>query len=99
MDRAIKAAVSEDISICRAALQWGVPKSSLAYCICVRVATSGPSTYLSSKDEEELVTFLHPLVTQDQERMFLLWCNALWMLEYERVSNQWVVGIFPAMTP
>ena len=61
MDRAVYEVVNEGSSIRRAALQCGVPKSSLGDRISGRVvvdATSGPSTYLSPRDEEELVTFL-----------------------------------------
>jgi hypothetical protein len=61
MDRAITAVVSEGSSIRRAALQCGVPRSSLSDRITGRVpvdATSGPAKYLSTEDEKELVIFL-----------------------------------------
>ena len=58
MERAVTAVLNEGSSILRAALECGVPKSSLGDRISGRVlvdATCGPSTYLSPR---ELVTFL-----------------------------------------
>ena len=55
------AVLNEGSSIRRAALECGVPKSSLGDRISGRVlvdATCGPSTYLSPREEAELVTFL-----------------------------------------
>lgn len=61
MDRALKAVVSEGLSIRQAALQFNVPKSSLGDRISGRVvpgASSGPPRYLSTAEENELVQFL-----------------------------------------
>ena len=58
MSKAIAAVTQEGLLIREAALQFGVPKSTLGDRISGRVlsgATSGPQTYLS---EEELVQFL-----------------------------------------
>ena len=57
MERAVTAVLNEGSSIRRAALECGVPKSSLGDRISGRVlvdATCGPSTYLSPREEAEL---------------------------------------------
>ena len=61
MDKAVSAVVTDGLSVRRAALQHGVPKSTLGDRISGRVkpgSTSGPPTYLSTVEENELVTFL-----------------------------------------
>ena len=61
MDKAVTAVVNEGLSIRRAALQYGVPKSSLGDRISGRVkpgAVSGPQKYLSTEEENELVRHL-----------------------------------------
>jgi len=61
MDKAVSAVVSEGLSIRCAALQYGVPKSSLGDRISGRVkpgALSGPPKYLSTEEENELVRHL-----------------------------------------
>ena len=61
MTSAIKAVVDDGMSVRGAAEYYGVPKSTLGDRISGRVlpgAKSGPNTYLSSEEEEELVNFL-----------------------------------------
>lgn len=61
MEKALDAVVSKHASIRRAALDYGVPKSTLGDRVSGRVlpgSVSGPSTYLTAEEEEELVTFL-----------------------------------------
>ena len=61
MNKAVAAVTQEGLSIREAALQFGVPKSTLGDRISGRVlsgATSGPDTYLDRSEEEELVKFL-----------------------------------------
>ena len=61
MDRAVNAVVCDGSSIRHAALQCGVPKSSLGDRISGRVQTDaicGPPKYLSTEEEKELVMFL-----------------------------------------
>ena len=60
MQRALNA-VQDGQSIRRAALEYGVPKSTLGDRVSGRVThgtLSGPSRYLSSEEEDELVRFL-----------------------------------------
>ncbi len=61
MVAAMKAVIEKGMSVRQAAQLYDVPKSTLGDRISGRVlpgATSGPPTYLSSEEEEELVTFL-----------------------------------------
>ncbi len=61
MDCTVAAVVSEGYTVRQAALQYGVPKSSLGYRRSGRVkpgSVSVPPKYLSSGEELELVTFL-----------------------------------------
>lgn len=61
MAQAFSAVTQEGMSIREAAVQFGVPKSTLGDRISGRVlsgATSGPRTYLDGDEEEELVQFL-----------------------------------------
>ena len=61
MNGAVRAVLHEGMSIRRAAEQYAVPKSSLGDRTTGKVlvdATCGPATYLSAREEEELVVFL-----------------------------------------
>ena len=61
MKAAMKAVIDDGMSIRDAAEQYGVPRSTLGDKISGRVlpgATSGPRTFLTSDEEEELVSFL-----------------------------------------
>ena len=61
MSKAIKAVVEDGISIRRAALRYGIPKSTLGDRTSGRVlpgCTSGPPKILTDKEEEELKQFL-----------------------------------------
>lgn len=61
MRDAMKAVIEDGKSVCQAADLYQVPKSTLGDCISGRVlpgATSGPHTYLTVEEEEELVRFL-----------------------------------------
>jgi len=61
LDAALSAVEVEGISVRRAALQHGIPKSTLQDHVSGRVsrlARSGPKPYLSIAEEEELVNFL-----------------------------------------
>ena len=61
MAQAFTSVTQERMSIREAALQYGVPKSTLGDRLTGRVlsgATSGPQTYLDKSEEEELVQFL-----------------------------------------
>ena len=61
MTLAIKAIIEDGMSIRGAAEHYGVPKSTLGDRISGRVlpgAKSGPNTYLTSEEEEELANFL-----------------------------------------
>ena len=56
--RAYEAVRDDHLSICRAAQEYSVPKSTLADRVSGRVALachSGPDRYLSDHEEEELV--------------------------------------------
>ena len=58
---ALKAVIEDGISVRDAADRYGVPRSTLGDRVSGRVlpgATSGPPTYLTREEEEELVTFL-----------------------------------------
>ena len=59
MGRALNAVVVDGVSVRRAALLYGVPKSTLGDRVSGRVlsgATCGRDTYLSDEEEEEVVT-------------------------------------------
>ena len=61
MGQALSSVTKDGMSIREAALQFGVPKSTLGDRVSGRVligATSGPQTYLGRCEEEELVQFL-----------------------------------------
>ena len=61
MNSALKAVIEEHESARTAAQKFNVPKSTLGDRVSGRVlpgATSGPDTYLSMEEEEELVRFL-----------------------------------------
>ena len=61
MSRALQSVVAEGVSVRRAALEYNVPKSSLADRVSGRIipgAKSGPPTYLNHSEEGELVQFL-----------------------------------------
>ena len=61
MSHAIKAVVEEGMSIRRAALKYGIPKSTLGDRVSGRVlpgCTSGPPKVLTDREEDELVQFL-----------------------------------------
>ena len=61
MKAAMKAVIEDGMTIRQAAEKFNIPKSTLGDRISGRVlpgATSGPSSYLSSIEEEELVNFL-----------------------------------------
>ena len=61
MAQALDAIIREGTSIREAAMQFGVPKSTLGDRVSGKVltgATSGPQTYLDHSEEEELVQFL-----------------------------------------
>ena len=66
MLQAVNAVVKEGLSVRRAALFYGVPKSSLGDRISGRVAqdaVSGPPKYLTTTEEAELVIFLSRCAT------------------------------------
>ena len=61
MSRAVAAVVKCGISVRKAALMYGIPKSTLGDRITGRVlegSKSGPLKYLSEQEEEELISFI-----------------------------------------
>ena len=61
MEQAMKAVIQDGMSIRKAACVYGVPKSTLGDRISGKVlpgTKSGPPSYLTEKEEQELVTFL-----------------------------------------
>ena len=61
MDRALQSVIAEGASIRKAALEYNVPRSSLADRVSGRTmpgTTSGPPRYLNTSEEDELVQFL-----------------------------------------
>lgn len=61
MEKALNAVITQGISIRRAALDYGVPKSTLGDRVSGRVvpgSTSGPKRILSDEEEEDLVAFV-----------------------------------------
>ena len=61
MEQAMKAVIHDGMSIRKAACVYGVPKSTLGDRISGKVlpgTKSGPPSYITEKEEQELVTFM-----------------------------------------
>ena len=61
MDLALLSVIAEGVSIRKAALEYNIPRSSLAHRVSghtIPGTKSGPPRYLSASEEDELVQFL-----------------------------------------
>ena len=98
MAQAFTSVTQERMSIREAALQYGVPKSTLGDRLSGRVlsgATSGPQMYLDKSAEEELVQFLlrSAEIGYAKSRKQVVRRLLQKKKRKERSSDEWVVGV------
>ena len=74
----MKAVIEDDMSICQASEKHHGPKSTVGDRVSGWVlpgATSGPASYLTSEEEEELVTFVCHVARQELMDLYPLLRN------------------------